>query len=395
VKNLLGGLVILFTLVCGFAAAQAPQSQLSQAQVQEPAQNWGPIVKGVRAGLSIDKTTYRVGEDVPLHIVFENVSAADPIYGEPYRARPAFDVYFSSSGKVTVQDEDGPLIPTRPVTVADLPTGGGPLRCPEPYSQGTPVRFEKSLNRVRLLPREPGTYKITVTWSPYTEDISTCQDYLTAAAGPAPKLPSPFVFATSNPVFIRIEGDPFSANELDYTGWKGDFSLTDTSFGEKTALLDKATSLEWLRLNFTVALSYDRIVKELQPGGALEGWRMATLGEVRTFFAHFTGTTDNHPKDPTIERKLQRLLGGPLDEVSNPSTGWHRSDTRGYVFDPNGPVNKTIHMHEIYIGEDSGPFVTVDPDTGGSEMPANNFGNYGTFLVRDFNTARSGSPSAR
>jgi len=383
-KHLLSGFVTLFVLVCGFAEAQTPEAHPSQVPVQRPAQNWGPTVKGVRAGLSIDKTTYLVGEDIALHIVFENVSAADPIYGEPFRPRTASDNFFSSA-KITVQDEDGPLVPTRGIQVEDLPMGGGPLSCPAPYLPAEPVRTEKSLHWVRLLPREPGTYKITVTWSPYTKDVPSCVPYLITTIGPPPKKPAPYVSVTSNPVFIKIEGEPSSPNELDYTGWKGDFSLTDTSFGEKTALLDRATNLEWLRLNFTVALSYDRIVKELRPDGAFEGWRMATFGEVHTFFAHFTGTTDNHPKDPAIERKLQRLLGGPLEEFSNTSTGWHRSDTRGYAFDPKGPVNNEIHFHESYIAEDSGPFVTVDPDVGESEMPTNawNQGTLnGTFLVR-------------
>src|SRR5260370_25504853 len=33
---------------------------------------------------------------------------------------------------------------------------------------------------------------------------------------------------------------------------------------------------------------------------------------------------DGRSTDPLIERKLQRLLGGPLDTMSNDQTGWSR-----------------------------------------------------------------------
>jgi hypothetical protein len=169
----------------------------------------------------------------------------------------------------------------------------------------------------------------------------------------------------------------------EYTEWKKHFSLTDTSFGEKAALLDIATNLEWLRLNFTTNRSYDQVLKELERGGDFEGWRLATVGELRTCFAHFTGSADGRSTDPAIERKLQRLLGGPLDEVSNASTGWHSSDTAGYVGDPVGPDNNMIHYHLGDVGEDSGPFVTVDPDSGGSDVSGYSSPSQGTFLVRE------------
>ena len=94
----------------------------------------------------------------------------------------------------------------------------------------------------------------------------------------------------------------------------------------------------------------------VQPDGEFEGWRLATVDELRRFFADFTGTVDGHSSDPRIERKLQRLLGGPLDEAANVSTGWHRWDTSGFVGNPIGPNvngNGLIDYHMGYIGEDS------------------------------------------
>ena len=61
-----------------------------------------------------------------------------------------------------------------------------------------------------------------------------------------------------------------------------------------------------------------RIARETE----LAGWRFATLHEVRTFLAHFTGSPDGSSHDPAVVRKLIRLLGGMLRNTSDPQTGW-------------------------------------------------------------------------
>ena len=43
------------------------------------APNWGATVNGIRAGLSVDRTTFFVGDKLPLHLRYENVSAAKPL----------------------------------------------------------------------------------------------------------------------------------------------------------------------------------------------------------------------------------------------------------------------------------------------------------------------------
>jgi hypothetical protein len=57
----------------------------------------------------------------------------------------------------------------------------------------------------------------------------------------------------------------------------------------------------------------------METGGRFEDWRFRTIAEVGTFFAHFTGSPDGR-STTAIERKLQRLLGGPLDTMSNDQT---------------------------------------------------------------------------
>jgi hypothetical protein len=372
-------LAALLVLLCGFADARHP-SESGDAK-----QDWGPIEKGVRAGLTVDKLIYPVGEDVPLHIMVENVLATHPLYGGPFRPRTAFGYDDSDGIQVTVQNEDGSLNPRNALRIAE---GGGPLVCPAPYLLGRPVRIEKTLRKAGLLPSTPGTYKVTVTWSPFTTDITDCMaaPHFNPAAPPE----MPYVSVTSNPVVLQITGEPSSSEKWpvlpEYTAWKKHFSLIDSSFGEKTALLDKRTHLEWLRLNLTAGLSYNQVRAELAPERRFAGWRYATPEELRLFFAHFTGSATGRSNNPVIERKFQRLLGGPLNEVSNPATGWHRRDSYGFVGDPAGPDNSMIHYHAGYLTEESDGF-DINPDTGGSFAPGTTNAGWGSFLVR-----RSGGP---
>jgi Resolvase, N terminal domain len=44
-----------------------------------PHRKWGPRVNGVAADVSLDKTTYQLNEDVPLHLAVENFNAAGSV----------------------------------------------------------------------------------------------------------------------------------------------------------------------------------------------------------------------------------------------------------------------------------------------------------------------------
>jgi hypothetical protein len=131
------------------------------------------------------------------------------------------------------------------------------------------------------------------------------------------------------------------------------------------------------------------VVEGLKSGGKFQGWRLATVAELREFFARFTGTEDGHSSDPSIERALQRVLGGPLDQVSNAESGWHRSATAGTVGNPVGPDKNLVHYNmgyirkDSYFGQNPAPRdVTIDPDSGRSSVPGFSSPSIGTFLVR-------------
>lgn len=58
--------------------------------------NWGEPVKGIRAGLSVDRERFTVGDRVPLHVRWENVNASDSL-GQGECGEPGPDVEIQDS----------------------------------------------------------------------------------------------------------------------------------------------------------------------------------------------------------------------------------------------------------------------------------------------------------
>jgi len=335
--------VLSTLLVVTPAFAQNPIARGSGAmhatEASEMQRTWGSLQHGLHAGLAIDKPTYRLGEEVPLHIVVENVSAERPTYSEPYHLRVAYADHSRMSIGIRVEDKDGPLTPGPDDRIG---TEGGPAICPPAFEHGKAVAYEKKLSEFRLLPTKPGKYQVTVVWSPFTADATSCED-VPPYDEKSPR-DRPYASVVSNSVELTITG--VSAPTREYTAWKKRLKLADTSFGPKTALLDTSTHLEWLRLNFSAHLTYKKVVAEMAPGGRFEGWRYATGAELETFFRHFAGPAESKT-DSLIEAKLQRLLGGPLETSSNPTTGWHRSSSLGMVADVSASGTRTEGLHRL------------------------------------------------
>ena len=72
---------------------------------------WGKPEKGVRADLTLDKLTYALGDDIPLHIATEDLSAESAVYDRPlghYTGNAYLpDAWWSL--QVVVEDEHGPI----------------------------------------------------------------------------------------------------------------------------------------------------------------------------------------------------------------------------------------------------------------------------------------------
>jgi hypothetical protein len=286
---------------------------------------WGVTQQGVRVDLTLDRTQFQLGEDIAAHIAVQVVDAKEPVYGEPFLRGGAFFHSVAGSFHLFISDVDGPLENSeRRANLYAFPSGSsGPSVCPGPLEAGKVVSLDRSLRQFGLLPRRPGTYRLSVAWSPYHSRFTECPNQ---RPDPAEQ---PFVTVTSNTVTITVVGDP-PPTELppfpEYAAWRARFSLVDTSFGELTALLDSATGLEWLRPSFTegfnVPVTEQSLAARMAPGKDLFGWRFATWDEVGIFLADFTGLPDGDSHDPAAARKLLRLLGGTVQGTPDRQTGW-------------------------------------------------------------------------
>jgi len=286
---------------------------------------WGETQQGVRVDLTLDKTEFHLGEDIAAHIATQVADGTEPVYGEPYVRRGAFLSTGAASFHLSIWDADGPLENSdRLANLFAFPDGSsGPLVCPSPLEVNKVLPVDRSLRDFGLLPTRPGTYQISVTWSPYHALFSDCL----MERPPAPE--RSFVTVTSRPVTITVVGDtrPTALPQFpEYTAWKAQFRLVDTGFGPLTALLDSATGFEWLRPTLLAdpnrTFSEQNLTDRMAPGMDLTGWRFATRDEVRNFLAHFTGSPDGRSQDPAVERKLLRLLGGTLLDKPDRQTGW-------------------------------------------------------------------------
>jgi hypothetical protein len=183
----------------------------ASAQNQAPTSNtWGPAKEGVRVSLSLVKFIYAVGEDIPLHIAAQVVSANHPVYGEPDRPSGAFFLPwdFSRAFHLTITNENGLIVgnnsPSNLIFILD--GSSGPDMCPVPLEVGRVYTLEQSASRKqKLLPTQPGTYRLTVTWSPYPASDPPCEK--SRATSDLEKF-RPFVTVSSIPISIQVTGNP-------------------------------------------------------------------------------------------------------------------------------------------------------------------------------------------
>jgi len=142
---------------------QFAQSNELKVQIETPSaisRKWGLKAKGVAVDVTLDKATYDVGEDVPLHIAVENFDAAAPVYA----IDPAWDP--AEAIAIEVRDTQGRLLPESERSSPRLWMGHG--RGPVLYPPGKLVPIERSLKGQGWLPKRPGTYVIVVTWATRT-----------------------------------------------------------------------------------------------------------------------------------------------------------------------------------------------------------------------------------
>lgn len=137
-------------------------SNVLRVQVADPEKmprKWGPRVKGIAADITLDKDTFRLGEEVPLHIAVENFDAEGSVYG----GDPTWDPCWVIGLKVL--DTRGQVLTTNDrFPPRSLCMGHG--RSPMLYEKSKFIPLERSLGAEGWLPNHPGTYIIVVTWAP-------------------------------------------------------------------------------------------------------------------------------------------------------------------------------------------------------------------------------------
>lgn len=166
--------------------------------------NWGETVKGVHAGLSVDRTNFTAGERVPLHIRWENVNASMPLgQGECRDPLPALEI----------QDSQHHVLQTIPMYSMCMGHGWGPFTLPKGKAQ----RFFRELTTVSppmptgITPGRAdlpglGVYYLVSIWSPRVLELPPD----TAAPGIVPLKSSSahiggvYAIARSQPVRIEV-----------------------------------------------------------------------------------------------------------------------------------------------------------------------------------------------
>jgi hypothetical protein len=119
---------------------------------------WGQRAKGTAADITLDKDTYRVGEDIPVHIAVEDFDAS----GQLYAWDPVWDPCLAVG--IELKDAAGhPVPPDERLPNRSICTGHG--FGPRPVAKGKVVPIEQSLGAEGWLPSRPGTYTLIVMWA--------------------------------------------------------------------------------------------------------------------------------------------------------------------------------------------------------------------------------------
>jgi len=344
------------------AMAESNSIHLNTIDTTTMPRHWGPSVKGIAVDVTLDKQTFALGEDIPLHIALENFSADVPVVG----MTPLWD----PGMVVTIQVRDACQNPIKSSGRRFYMGHGRWLS----YRRGVVVPMEETLKDEGLLPAEPGTYTVTVTWSPHTCTGPDCGQSGGVRGQP---------YAT---VQDSESFEVFDSNHPQGTSQGGPgvrclppgFVQVKTSLGPYTALLDHATGIQWLHLDLTASQSYSQVKNMLAMGGRFEGWRYATPAELRQFFADFDGSPDGYSTDREIVPLLFKALGGPLGTFGNPSTGPHRECMLGLLDIPFG----LGHANYGYVAEDSTSGPVIDPKLQGSSRDDGAPYYIGSYLVR-------------
>ena len=162
------------------------------------APNWGPHVQGIATGLSIDKTTFRFGETIPLHVHWADFEATQPIGSDECREpKPMLEV----------QDASHHVFQTYSLETGCNGHGWGPFRLEpgKPQHQFVEFVFGKGGYEIRGAKpsiQAPGIYYLTTIWTPPV--WKRIEPLLTGLGAANAELGDVYATARSLPVRIEI-----------------------------------------------------------------------------------------------------------------------------------------------------------------------------------------------
>jgi hypothetical protein len=170
--------------------------------------NWGTLVEGVRAGLSVDRPIFKEGEMIPLHLRWEDVSAPAPLaQGECLEPWPVLEI----------QNAQHEVLRTVPMDFFCSGHGFGPGAMPK----GKPQRLLRQIVSAPLMPDpfarslpvgvlDPGVYYLVTVWSPHVLEKRE--------SSPLPMSRGGFgkVYAVARSLPVRIEIVPTSRKSFCY-----------------------------------------------------------------------------------------------------------------------------------------------------------------------------------
>jgi hypothetical protein len=139
---------------------QFVRSNKLTVQIDDPAliaRKWQGKAHGVGVDVTLDKDTYKLGEDVPLHIATENFDAPVPVYA----ISPLWDP--GPAIGVEVRDVTGRRLSEGERVSSQVVWMGHGLGL-FPYDPGKLVTIERTLAAQGWLPNSPGVYIVVVSW---------------------------------------------------------------------------------------------------------------------------------------------------------------------------------------------------------------------------------------
>jgi hypothetical protein len=178
-------------------------THFSVLDVDTLAPNWGDPIAGIQAGLSIDRSSFGLGERIPLHLRWKNVNAAMPLaQGECKEPEPALEI----------QDSQHNVRRTIPIEPLCNGHGWGPFAIEKGKAQRTFFELTTSPTTTTLRADAeaellgPGVYYLVSVWTPYVLDAPDVDTDKTPQIGSRGRFGK--VYATARSLPVRVEVAP-------------------------------------------------------------------------------------------------------------------------------------------------------------------------------------------